>query len=84
MGVFCVVIVDGANVKKLKKVMSAKKFSDYICEAKKYPELDKVVVKLSNEFKLRINQEIKNIDSDVNNKAEYVAQEISKVLERFG
>lgn len=64
--------------------MGAKKFSDYICEAKKYPELDKVVVKLSNEFKLRINQEIKNIDSDVNNKAEYVAQEISKVLERFG
>ena len=48
----------------------AKKFSDYICEAKKYPELDKVVVKLSNEFKLRINQEIKNIDSDVNNKTE--------------
>ena len=64
--------------------MGTKKFSDYISEAKKYPELDKIVVKLSNEFKSRINQEIKNIDSDVNNKAEYVAQEISKVLERFG
>ena len=61
-----------------------KTFTEFLCEAKRFPELDKIVSKLSNEFKSRINQEIKYIESDVNNKAEYVAQEISKILEKWG
>ena len=57
------------------------KFQDYLCEAKKYPELDKISKTLFKEFMKRINEETKKVESGMQHKAQYVLEEINKYMQ---
>ncbi len=47
----------------------------------KYPELDKLVIELSNKFAEEINNAVKDIESKMLYKAQYVLEDVAKNLQ---
>lgn len=69
-------------MKHLEPFNEAKKedVNSIISDKGKYPELDKLVARLAEEFAEKINKETKNIKSKMPYKAQYVLEEIIKDL----
>jgi hypothetical protein len=49
---------------------------------KKYPELDKIAKKIGKDVGNSINSEVKNVESEMPYKAQYVLEELIKILQK--
>jgi len=71
--------------KKLLNYFSDENFNEevnpIISNKGKYPELDKLVQRLADEFSEKINEEVQNIKSKMPYKAQYVLEEVIKDLQ---
>lgn len=58
-----------------------KYLTEYRKANSKYPELDKIALKLARQVGTMINKEVKNVESEMPYKAQYVLEELIRHLE---